>query len=221
MERVLFHAEGSVCAKPLRKERENLVGAGKEEDDCGLRVEKMGGEKRLAGDETAGLGRGPGRGEPSLRFRTIPWSLREATVTISSSYSTFPPATVSQDINLITTLLLTAIPFLHVQKEHIEWHSWLGKCTVRLRSRNGDCELEVFWIICSFIHRELDVCVFVWNSAEYVSSFTSFEWSPNGPPSVKFYSVVNIYKYILVHFLRVYMFLNVWLLTSGDVLPYL
>lgn len=47
MERVLFHAEGSACAKPLRKERENLVGAGKEEDDCGLRVEKMRGREAI------------------------------------------------------------------------------------------------------------------------------------------------------------------------------
>ena len=44
---------------------------------------------------------------------------------------------------------------------------------------------------------------------EYISSFASFEQGPNGPPSIEFYSTVNIYKYILVYLLRMYMFLNV------------
>lgn len=64
LKRVLFQAEGTSCAKPLRqeRERENLIGGGKKEDQYGLRIEKMGGEKQLAGDGTAGMGRGARQG---------------------------------------------------------------------------------------------------------------------------------------------------------------
>lgn len=61
MERMLFQAQGSACAKCLRQE-ENLVGTGKEEDQCGLRVEKVGEEKPLPADETAGGAQGARQG---------------------------------------------------------------------------------------------------------------------------------------------------------------
>ena len=63
----------STCKVPEAREQANLIGAGMEEEQYGLKVEKVG--RGMAGDEAAGMGRGPGIGNAPLRSRRS-WGYR-------------------------------------------------------------------------------------------------------------------------------------------------
>ena len=141
---------------------------------------------------------------------------------------------------LLSVLSFQVVVFPTCKKSLLNWHSLLGKCAVRLRSRNGDFATPWIVALCpwGFSRQEYwsglpcpppgdlhnpgkpfkmfvpslmeNLCFwFCVRELKSISSFASFEQGPNGPPSIEFYSTVNVYKYILVYLLRMYMFLNV------------
>lgn len=93
-----------------------------------------------------------------------------------------------------------------MQEELPELAVLAGKVCCQAEKQKWDSELVVFWTVCALITGELGICTSLWKNSEHVSSFVSLEWSPNRPPSAEFSSLVNIYKYILVHLWRVYVF---------------
>lgn len=221
--------DGEGCCSRQRDQHVQSPWGKKEREERGRERAPAPGRSREGGREWPQGGEGGGRekaaggswwghrgwagawqGEPWLGFGTIPWSLREAKVTVSSSSSTFPVLLCSK---AKIWLLLSLLSFWEVifptrRKSVLNWHSLLRKYRVRLSSRNGD---SAWWDFKTCVPPLMEnlMFVFMWKNSEYVTSFASFEWSPNGPPSTEFHPIVNICEYTLVHLLRIYMFLNV------------